>query len=68
MLYCDNLRAYLADNVKKIFGDTKIFLCYLLSNITHFVQSIDARLGRSTRDAIGNRLDAWLIDTNNMSK
>ena len=34
LLYCNNLRAHLADDVKKIFGDSKVFLCFLPPNMT----------------------------------
>ena len=68
LLYCDNLRAHLANDVKKIFGDSKVFLCFLPPNMTHFVQPIDAGLDRSTRIAVGNDLDRWLMDADNMSK
>ena len=68
LLYCDNLRAHLAGDVKKIFSDAKVFLYYLPPNISHFMQLINARLSRSTRIAVGNELDVWLIDTDNMSK
>ena len=68
LLYCDNLRAHLADDVKKIFGDSKLFLCFLPPNMTHFVKPIDAGLGRCTRVAVGNELDRWLMDADNMTK
>ena len=41
---------------------------YLPSNMTHFMQSIDARCGRSTCIVARNGLDAQLMDANNMSK
>ena len=28
LLFCDNLSAHLADEVRKIFGDNKVFLCF----------------------------------------
>ena len=36
LLYCDNLRAYLANDTKKIFGNAKVFLCYLPPKMTYF--------------------------------
>ena len=68
LLYCNNLKVYLADNIKKIFGNAKVFLCYLPSNMTHFAQPIDAGLDRRTYIAIENELDTWLMDADNMSK
>ena len=56
-LYCDNLRAHLADDMKKIFGDAKVFLYHLSPNITHFTEPIDTKLNRSTCIAVGNELD-----------
>ena len=68
LLYCDNLCAHIADEVKQIFGDSKVFLCFIPPNMTHFVQSIDAGLGRCTCIAIGNELDSWLMGADNMTK
>ena len=63
-----HLRAHLADDVKKIFGDSKVFLCFLPPNMTHFVQPIHAGLDRCTRVAVDNELDGWRMDQDNMSK
>ena len=68
LLYCDNLSAHVADDVRKIFGESKVFLCFLPPNMTQFVQPIDAGLGRNTRVAVANELDGWLMDRDNMSK
>ena len=68
LLFCDNLSAHLDDNVKEIFGKGKVFLCYLPPNMTNFIQPIDAGLGRCVRIAVGNFLDEWLMDDNNMEK
>ena len=62
ILFCDNLKAHLDEEVKKIFGDTKVFLCYLPPNMTNFIQPIDAGLGCSLRLAVGIYLDAWLMN------
>ena len=36
--------------------------------MTHFAQPIDARLGRSTRVTVRNKLDEQLMDADNISK
>ena len=57
LLYCDNLKTHLDYDIKKIFGDAKIFLCFSPPNMTNFLQPTDAGLGRMVRVAIGNFLD-----------
>jgi hypothetical protein len=66
LLFCDNLKAHVAESVKEIFGDGKVFLCYLPPNLTDALQPIDAAYGRSLRCAIGRLLDQWLMDDENM--
>jgi len=66
LLFCDNLKAHLDQEVKQIFGDGKVLLCYLPPNMTNFIQPIDAGLGRSVRCAVARELDDWLMDANNM--
>jgi len=66
ILFCDNLRAHLDEEVKRIFGDSKVLLFYFPPNMTNFIQPIDAGLGRSVRIVIGNSLDLWLMDADNM--
>mmetsp|Transcript_15361 Transcript_15361/g.28931 ORF Transcript_15361/g.28931 Transcript_15361/m.28931 type:complete len:660 (+) Transcript_15361:59-2038(+) len=68
ILFCDNLSAHLNADVKDIFARGKVFLCYFPPNMTHFIQPIDAGLGRSVRVAIGNFLDEWLMDEDNLAK
>ena len=68
ILYCDNLRAHLATEVKRIFGEGKVFLCFLPPNMTHFLQPIDAGIGRSLRNNIANYLDEWLMNEENLTK
>jgi hypothetical protein len=66
ILFCDNLRAPLDDEVREIFGTGKVFLCYFPPNMTNFIQPIDAGLGRSVRTRIGHYLDEWLMEATNM--
>ena len=68
LLFCDNLKAHLDEEVKRIFGDAKVLLFYFPPNMTNFIQPIDAGLGRSVRIAIGNYLDLWLMDADNMER
>ena len=68
LLFCDNLKARLDEEVKRIFGDAKVLLFYFPPNMTNFIQPIDAGLGRSVRIAIGNYLDLWLMDADNMER
>ena len=68
LLFCDNLKAHLDEEVKIIFGDAKVLLFYFPPNMTNFIQPIDAGLGRSVRIAIGNYLDLWLMDADNMER
>ena len=62
ILFCDNLSAHLDEEVKSIFGNGKVFLCYFPPNMTNMVQPIDAGLGRSVRIKIGHALDEWLME------
>ena len=68
LLYCDNLKAHVAPDVKRIFGDNKVLLCFLPPGTTNFTQAIDAGHGRSLRTAIGHSLDKWLMDSDNMER
>lgn len=68
ILFCDNLSAHLDEEVKKIFGDARVFLCFLPPGMTNFIQAIDAGLGRSVRLAIGRHLDEWLMDELNLRR
>ena len=67
-MFCDNLNAHLDEEVKQIFGDGKVLLFYFPPNMTNFIQPIDAGLGRSVRIEIGNSLDLWLMDADNMER
>lgn len=49
LLFCDNLRPHLDEEVKQIFGDGKVLLCCLPPNMTRVSQPINAGLGRSIR-------------------
>lgn len=66
ILFCDNLSAHCDPDVRKIFGDNKVFLCFYPPNMTNFIQPIDAGLARSVRIAVGNYLDKWLMDGENL--
>ena len=66
LLFCDNLSAHLDPDVKEIFGNGKVFLCFLPPNMTNFIQPIDAVFRRSVHIAIGIFLDEWLMDPENM--
>ena len=66
LLFCDNLKAHLDQEVKQIFGQGKVLLCYLPPNMTNFIQPIDAGLGRSVHCAVARELDDWLMDANTM--
>ena len=68
ILFCDNLSPYLDEEVNKIFGEIKVFLCFLPPNMTNFFQPIDARLGRLVRLSVGRNLDEWLVNNDNMSR
>ena len=68
IMFCDNLNAHLDEEVKQIFGDGKVLLFYFPPNMTNFIQPIDAGLGRSVRIEIGNSLDLWLMDADNMER
>ena len=68
LFFCDNLSAHLDEEVKEIFGNRKVFLCYLPPNMTNFIQLIDAGLGRCVRVSVGNFLDEWLMNDDNMEK
>ena len=68
ILFCDNLSAHLDEEVRKIFGDAKVFLCYFPPNMTNFIQPIDARMGRSVRNKIGKLLDEWLMSEENLGR
>ena len=66
ILFCDNFSAHLDEEVREIFGNAKVFLCYFPPNMTNFIQPIDAGLGRSVRIKIGHALDEWLMDAENL--
>ena len=66
--FCDNLKAHVSENVRKIFGEGHVFLCFFPPNMTHLVQPIDAGIGRSLRIAVGHALDGWLMDGANLMK
>ena len=53
LLFCDNLGAHVRDDIRKSFGDNKVFFCYFRPGMTNFIQSIDAGLGRSVRISVG---------------
>jgi DDE superfamily endonuclease. len=67
--FCDNLKAHVSNEVRDIFGRAKVLLCFLPPNMTHIAQPIDAGIvGQTLRIAVGNGLDEWLMDADNMSK
>jgi hypothetical protein len=37
ILFCDNLRAHLDEEVREIFGTGKVFLCFFPPNMTNFI-------------------------------
>ena len=63
-----NLRAHVADQVQKIFDDTKMILYFLPKNISEMVQPINAGLGRPLRCKIWHGLDTWVMSEDNLSK
>jgi hypothetical protein len=67
ILFCDNLRAHVDDDVKRMFGDAKVFLCYFPPNMTNVLQPIDAGIGQSLRAFIGYQLDYWLMLDDNLA-
>ena len=67
-MFCDSLRAHVANQVRKLFGDAKVLLCLFPKNMTEMVQPIDAGWGRSLRCKIGYGLDTWLMSEDNLSK
>jgi hypothetical protein len=68
IMFCDNLSAHLDEEVREIFGENKVFLCYFPPNMTNFIQPIDAGLGRSVRNKIANLLDEWLMIEQNLER
>lgn len=68
VLFCDNLSAHLAPEVKEIFGSNQVLLWFFPPNMTEMVQPIDAGYGRSLRAAIGRQLDNWLMNGENLLK
>ena len=50
------------------FGTEKFFLCYYPATTTESTQVIDAGLGRSVRCTVGQLLDKWLMDDENILK
>jgi hypothetical protein len=68
LVFCDNLSSHLADSVKKIFREGNVVLCFLPADLTEAVQPIDAGYGRSVRCCIGNLLDSWLMEDENMDR
>ena len=57
LLYCDNLAAHVSDEVKEIFHQGNVFLCYFPPSTTESIQPIDVGIGRSIRCTIDNLLD-----------
>ena len=47
IIFCENISAHLYEEVKIIFGEIKVFHCFLPPNMTNFLQPIDAVLGMS---------------------
>ena len=68
IIFCDNLSAYLDEEVKHMFGERKVFLCFLPSNMKNFLHNIDAGLGRSVQISVGRHLDDWLMNNDNMPR
>jgi len=68
LLFCDNLKAHLDAEVKRIFGEGRVLLCYFPPAMTEVIQPIDAGYGRSLRSAIGQYLDEWLMSATNMER
>ena len=68
LLFCDNLKAHLDDEVKQIFGEGQVLLCFFPPAMTEVIQPIDAGYGRSLRSAIGRYLDEWLMGATNMER
>lgn len=48
LLFCNNLFAHVAESVKEIFGDGRVFLCYLPPNLIDALQPFDAAYGSTT--------------------
>ena len=68
ILFCDNLSPYLDEEVNKIFGEIKVFLCFFPPNMTNFLQPMYDGLGRSVRLSVGRHLGEWLVNNDNMSR
>ena len=68
LMHCDNLSARLANAVKQLFWDGKVFICFLPKETTESIQPIDTAYERSLRYTLGNILDMWLMEEDNLLK
>ena len=66
ILFWDHLRAHFDEEVKKIFGKRKVLLFSLPLDMTNFLHSIDAGLGRSERVSGVRHFNEWLINNDNI--
>ena len=68
ILFCDNLKAHVNDQVQNSFGDEKVLLYYQPRNMTEVVQPVDAKYKRPLRCNIDYGLAIWLISKENLIK
>ena len=62
ILFCDNFKAHLEKDVRRVFYDSKFLLLWFTPNMTDFIQSIDEVIRRSVRTAISHFLGSWLME------
>ena len=58
LLCLNNLSAHCNAEVKRVYWEGKVFLCYYPAQTSESTQAIDSGLGRSVRIEVGNLLDA----------
>ena len=68
LMTLDNLTAHCAEDVKRVYEEGNVLLCYFPKETTGSLQMIDAGHGRSMCCSVGRCLDKWLMKEENMCK
>ena len=67
-LHLDNLSVHCNAEAKRIYWDGRAFSYYYPAQPSEFAQAIESGLGMSVRIEVGNLLDMWLMEEENILK
>ena len=68
LLCLDCLSVHCNAEVKRVYSEGKVFLCYYPAQTSESTQAIDLGLGKAAHEEVRNALDNWLMGEENMLK